>query len=220
MKLNLDEPEATAPLRAFTMLTTFDTFRMLCRFRFFALLVVAAALGLGACRQQMAEQPYREPLEPSEFFADGMASRQPPPGTVARGSAQLEPRLTTGRVDGKAVDGLPFAITREVLERGRERYEIFCTPCHDRIGSGQGMIVRRGFQRARSFHESRLRQEADGYFFEVISRGAGAMPSYAHQLTPHERWAIVAYIRALQLSRNVPATELPDEDREKLKGLP
>lgn len=191
---------------------TFELFQWLAM-----LAMLLATLSLAGCRQQMADQPVGKPLQASDFFDDGMVSRPLPAGTVARGTVQNDDRLLSGRIDGEFVDGLPFAVTREILERGQERFNIFCSPCHDRVGTGQGMIVRRGFRRAHSFHQSRLRQQADGYFFHVITHGFGAMPSYAHQITPHDRWAIVAYIRALQLSRHAQVAELPAPDREKLQ---
>lgn len=169
-----------------------------------------------ACRQpqKMADQPYRQPLESSEFFADGMASRHPPAGTVAREHVE---DYFTGKTEGKAIVTPPSEVTLELLERGRERYNIFCSPCHDRLGTGQGMIVRRGFPRAHSFHQPRLREAPDRHFFEVITRGFGAMPSYADAVPPADRWAVISYIRALQLSRNVRLAELPPEDQEKLR---
>jgi cytochrome c553 len=165
----------------------------------------------------MADQPYQRPLEPSNFFDDGMASRPVVPGTVARLGKEADKQPLNGKVDGKVVDTFPFDVTMEVLARGQERYEIFCSPCHDRLGTGQGMIVRRGFPRARSLHESRLRDAPIGHFFEVMTQGFGPMPSYANQLAEHDRWAVIAYIRALQLSRNARLDQLPPEDRAKMK---
>jgi mono/diheme cytochrome c family protein len=165
----------------------------------------------------MADQPSFRPLQGTEFFDDGMASRPVPPGTVARDSAPAGDYAATGKIQGKPGDALPFRVTVEVLRRGQERYNIYCSPCHDRTGSGQGMIVQRGFMRARSFHEQRLRDAPAGHYFEVITRGFGRMPSYANQVTPEDRWAIVAYIRALQLSRHAVVDSLPAADREKLR---
>jgi mono/diheme cytochrome c family protein len=181
------------------------------------MMLTVAVFALAGCRQQMADQPHQRPLEPSNFFDDGMASRPVVPGTVARaGRDQNDPRLT-GKADGKLVDTFPLEVTMEVLARGQERYEIFCSPCHDRLGTGQGMIVRRGFTPARSFHDPRLRDAPAGHFFEVITQGFGPMPSYANQLSEHDRWAVIAYIRALQFSRNVRLDQLPPEDRAKMK---
>ncbi|MPZ77552.1 MAG: c-type cytochrome [Deltaproteobacteria bacterium] len=170
------------------------------------------------CRQQMADQPHARPLEPSGFFDDGMASRPVPPGTVPRGEEPGE-LLHPGKIAGKSAEQLPFAVTREVLARGQERYEIYCAPCHDRLGTGQGMVVRRGFPRAHSFHDPRLLEAPASHFFEVMTRGFGAMPSYAEALPPADRRAVIAYIRALQLSRNVRLADLPPEDQEKLRSI-
>jgi mono/diheme cytochrome c family protein len=182
------------------------------------MLTTVAIFAIAGCRQQMADQPHQRPLEPSNFFDDGMASRPAEPGTVARaGRAQNEQRLNS-KADGKLIDGFPFEVTMEVLARGQERYEIFCSPCHDRLGNGQGMIVRRGFTPARSFHDPRLRDAPAGHFFQVMTQGFGVMPSYANQLSEHDRWAVIAYIRALQLSRNARLDQLPPKDREKMKA--
>jgi hypothetical protein len=190
------------------------------RFKQFGMvaIVLVVACNVAACRQQMAEQPYARPLQSQNFFDDGMASRPVEPGTVARGSLAESDAVNTGKFQGKPADAVPLPVTRELLERGQERYNIYCSPCHDRVGSGQGMIVRRGFRRAQSFHQQRLREAPPGYFFEVISRGFGPMPSYAAQIKPHDRWAIIAYIRALQLSRHAALAELPVADREQLKA--
>jgi hypothetical protein len=177
--------------------------------------VLLMSLAIAGCRQQMADQPHRRPLESSNFFDDGMASRPVEPGTVARTRSERTDQLSGSA--GKLTDTFPFQVTMEVLARGQERYEIFCSPCHDRLGNGQGMIVRRGFTPARSFHDPRLRDAPAGHFFEVITQGFGPMPSYAKQLSEHDRWAVIAYIRALQFSRNARLDELPAEDREKMK---
>jgi mono/diheme cytochrome c family protein len=182
------------------------------------MLTCVAIFAITGCRQQMADQPHQRPLEPSNFFDDGMASRPGEPGTVARAGREQNDQRFNSKVDGKLVDTFPLEVTMEVLARGQERYEIFCSPCHDRLGTGQGMIVRRGFTPARSFHDPRLRDAPAGHFFEVITRGFGQMPSYANQLSEHDRWAVIAYIRALQFSRNVRLDQLPPEDRAKMKA--
>jgi mono/diheme cytochrome c family protein len=182
-------------------------------------ILLFVASSIGGCRQQMADQPYARPLQPHNFFEDGMASRPLEPGTVARDSMAADDVVSTGKVEGKPADALPIPVTRGLLQRGQERYNIYCSPCHDRVGSGQGMIVQRGFRRAQSFHQQRLREAPPGYYFEVISRGFGPMPSYAAQIKPSDRWAIIAYIRALQLSRHASLAELPAADREKLKAI-
>ena len=182
------------------------------------MLTSVAIFAIAGCRQQMADQPHQRPLEPSNFFDDGMASRPVEPGTVARAGKEQNGLRFHSKVDGKLVDTFPFEVTMEVLARGQERYEIFCSPCHDRLGTGQGMIVRRGFTPARSFHDPRLRHAPAGHFFEVITQGFGQMPSYANQLSEQDRWAVIAYIRALQFSRNVRLDQLPPEDRAKMKA--
>jgi hypothetical protein len=169
-----------------------------------------------ACRQDMHDQPRYEPLEASTFFADGRSARPPVPGTVARGQLQADEHFYSGQSAGVLVDTLPFPVTRKVLERGRERYNIYCSPCHDRIGNGQGMVVRRGFRRPSSFHIPRLHEAPVGYFFDVMTRGFGAMTDYAAQISARDRWAIVAYLRALQLSQRVMLAEVPVEERQKL----
>ena len=191
---------------------------MLKLFKKLMVLTIVAGFALAGCRQQMADQPHKRPLEPSNFFDDGMASRPVVPGTVARAGEERKDQRLNGKAEGKRVDSFPLEITMEVLARGQERYEIFCSPCHDRLGTGQGMIVRRGFTPARSFHDPRLRDAPAGHFFEVITQGFGQMPSYANQLSEQDRWAVIAYIRALQFSRNVRLDQLPPEDRAKMKA--
>ncbi|PWB80509.1 MAG: quinol:cytochrome C oxidoreductase, partial [Candidatus Methylomirabilota bacterium] len=159
--------------------------------------VVVIGLLLAACQQQMADQPRYKPLARSTFFEDERASRPLVPGTVARDQLRADEPLFTGRSAGTLVDTFPFPVTHALIERGQERFNIFCAPCHDRTGSGQGMIVRRGFRQPPSYHIDRLRQAPVGHFFEVISDGFGAMPDYSSQILPRDRWAIIAYIRAL-----------------------
>lgn len=183
-----------------------------------ALAALALSLGLGACQQQMADQPRLEPLQESEFFEDGRAARPLVEGTVARGYLADDEHLYRGTIDGNPVDKLPFAVDKSALRRGQERYDIFCAPCHDRTGGGQGMIVRRGFRAPASFHIDRLRQAPVGVFFEHITKGFGTMPDYAQQISPEDRWAIVAYIRALQLSQNARLSEIPESERRRLES--
>lgn len=183
----------------------------------------AAAIALFAavgCRQEMYDQPKYQPLQKSSFFADGRASRPLVEGTVARGSldSSVAPLAPGGSptVAGQLATTLPMPLTRELVARGRERFGIFCTPCHDRTGSGTGMVVRRGYRPPPSFHIDRLRDAPIGHFYDVMTRGLGAMPDYSQQIPPEDRWAIAAYVKALQLSQRVPAGELPTEDRERL----
>ena len=179
--------------------------------------VVLVVLGLLAgCRQKMADQPRYEPLVRSTFFEDGRAARPLVEGTVARGELRGDELLYTGKEGGKPVDLFPFPATLAVLTRGQQRYNIFCSPCHDRVGTGQGTIVRRGYRVPPSFHIDRLRQAPAGYFFDVISKGFGVMPDYAQQVQPEDRWAIVAYIRALQLSQHAALADVPEDQRQQL----
>jgi hypothetical protein len=155
------------------------------------------------CRQDMHDQPRYEPFEQSSFFADGRASRPPIPGTVPYGSAVGDSAFLTGRHGGALATTLPFEVTRQRLERGRERFEIFCTPCHDRLGYGEGMVVRRGFPRPNSYHSERLRSAPVGHFFDVITNGIGPMGDFADRVSPEDRWNIAAYIRVLQIQRTI-----------------
>ena len=185
--------------------------------RIFTLGSVAVALvALVGCQQKMAEQPRYEPLAPSTFFPDGRSSRPLVPGTVARGQLQTDEQFYTGQSGGRPADTFPSPVTRQVLERGQERYDIYCSPCHGRLGTGDGMIVRRGLCCPPSFHLDRLREAPVGHFFDVITHGFGAMASYAAQVPPADRWAITAYIRALQLSQRTALVDLPPEERGKV----
>ncbi len=168
------------------------------------------------CRQDMHDQPKYEPLEASMFFEDGRSSRPLVPHTVARGHLKADEHLYTGKTGGTHADTFPFPITRKVLERGMERYNIFCAPCHDRVGTGQGMVVRRGYTRPSSFHVDRLRKAPVGYFFDAMTNGFGVMPSYAAQVPVRDRWAIAAYIRALQLSQRATVADVPEKGRSQL----
>jgi mono/diheme cytochrome c family protein len=169
-----------------------------------------------ACQQKMADQPRYDPLGKSDFFADGRASRPMVEGAVPRGGLAADESFYTGKSGGRETDTFPIPLTRAVLARGRERFDIFCSPCHDRLGNGQGMIVRRGYRAPPSYHSDRLRQAPVGHFFDVMSHGFGAMPDYAQQIAPEDRWAIAAYIRALQLSQRTTLAELPATERQKL----
>jgi hypothetical protein len=180
-----------------------------------SIIVILCFLG-AACRQDMHDQPRYEPLERNTFFEDGRSARPFVEGTVARGQLHLDDHFYTGKVNGELVTTLPFAVTPEVLARGQERYNIFCSPCHDQVGNGRGMIVQRGFRQPPSFHIDRLRQAPVGHFFDVMTNGFGTMYSYADRVAPKERWAIIAYIRALQLSQNATLEDVPAAERSKL----
>jgi len=173
-------------------------------------------LFLFGCRLDMHVQPKYKPLDPSNFFDDGRSARPEVPGTVAHGHLRADDFLFTGKVNGEPADAFPFPVTREVLERGRERYNIYCSPCHDYTGSGRGMVVQRGFPPPPSYHLERLVKAPAGHFFEVMTNGYGAMYSYASRVTPEDRWAIVAYIRALQLSQHATLEDVPPQEREHL----
>ncbi|MBI3405226.1 MAG: cytochrome c [Acidobacteria bacterium] len=181
--------------------------------------IAFAALGLGfaACQQDMANQPRHKPLDASTFFKDGRASRPPVPGTVARGQLREDDHLYTGKVNGQLTTTFPFPVTRTVMQRGRERFGIYCTPCHGALGDGRGVIVSRGLKQPPSFHIDRLRQAPPGHFFDVMTNGLGAMQDYSAQVTVEDRWAIVAYIRALQLSQNATINDVPAVERPRLE---
>jgi cbb3-type cytochrome c oxidase subunit III len=175
--------------------------------------LIATCLWGVACQQKMADQPRYEPLQKSDFFDDQRTARPIVEGTVARGHLNADEQLYTGKAGGEPAKTFPFPIDRQVLQRGEERFNIFCAPCHDRVGDGQGMIVRRGFRPPPSFHIDRLREAPPGHFFDVISHGFGSMPDYAAQIPVRDRWAIVAYIRALQLSQNAAIGDVPEDKR-------
>ena len=182
------------------------------------ILLFAMAASMSACRQQMADQPRYDPLEPSNFFENGQSARPLVENTVPRGALRDDELLYTGMSGGAPATSFPFPITLEVLQRGRERYDIFCSPCHSRTGYGDGMVARRGFGPPASLHTDILRKQPPGHFFRVISQGFAAMPSYAQQIPPEDRWAIVAYVRALQLSQHATLKDVPPAARAKLAG--
>jgi mono/diheme cytochrome c family protein len=166
--------------------------------------------------QLMSQTPRFEPLESDDVLLHGAARRAPVPGTVARGQLDDDALLSTGVVDGQEADLFPFPVTREVLDRGHERFDIFCSPCHGRDGYGRGMVVQRGFQPPPSLHSDVLRAYPAGHLVNVMTRGYGAMPQYAKQVPPRDRWAIAAYIRALQLSQHAPMADLPADTRARI----
>ncbi len=183
-----------------------------------ALAQLALLVALTACRQKMANQPKYDPLEPSDFFADGMSARPRIPGTVARGELPLEGFLVTGKIANVDGDGFPFPVTAAVMDRGQQRFNIYCSPCHGRAGDGNGMIPSRGLRHPPSFHTDALRRAKTGHFFDVMTNGFGAMPTYAPQIPVNDRWAIIAYIRALQLSQNATMDDLPPAQQAQLGG--
>jgi mono/diheme cytochrome c family protein len=191
-----------------------------------ALVMFVCLFGVSACRRDMQDQPKMKPFRGTSFFGDGLSARPPVEGTVPRGFLRTDTALFTGKKNSNGgttatpvnpdqatqnganpfandVDTFPFPITEEIVQRGQQRYDIFCIVCHGKTGYGDGMIVRRGYRRAASFHDDRLRAAPVGHFFDAITNGWGAMPSYAPQIPVQDRWAIIAYIRALQASQNV-----------------
>jgi len=188
---------------------------------------MAAMLMLAGCRQDMQDQPKFFPQRGTTFYADGRSVRPQVENTVARGQLHEDTYFYTGMVNGKEGDGLPFPVTLQVLARGQERFNVYCTPCHSRVGNGAGMIVQRGYAPAGNFHTPRLEVAPLGHFFNVMTNGYGAMPDYSAQLTPADRWAVVAYIKALQLSQNATRGDVASggqvqslSDIAKSEGLP
>lgn len=203
-----------------------------------AKLALIALAMLGGCRLEMYDQAHHEPLEASPVFADSQSARQPVPGTVSRSrplngeitfygeatggvipaadSAARASEPATGEFD--RTGSIPIQVTHTVLDRGQDRYNIYCSPCHGRLGDGHGMIVQRGFPIPPSFHMDRLRQAADGHYYDVITNGFGVMYSYASRIAPEDRWAITAYIRALQLSQRATPQDVPSQERITLEG--
>ena len=171
--------------------------------------ILALIAVTAGCRQDMHVQPYYRPLAKSDFFNDNRSARLPVEGTVARGDLREDTYFYTGKIGSADGDYMPFPVTAEVLARGRERYNITCTPCHGRVGDGNGFIPSRGYRQPPSFHIERLRKVPIAYFFDTMTNGFGVMPDYAAQITPRDRWCITAYIRALQLSQNATSADIP-----------
>ena len=177
-------------------------------------------LALTGCRQDMHDQPRYKPLAGTDFFGDGRSARQTVDGTVARGHLHIDKARYTGKIGDAEVENFPFPITKADVVRGQERFNIYCSPCHSRIGDGNGMVVRRGFRQAASYHTEKLRSAPVGHFFDVITNGFGAMPSYASRVEPDDRWRIAAYIRVLQLSENASIEDVPPDKRAELERTP
>ncbi|HMK31534.1 MAG TPA: cytochrome c [Terriglobales bacterium] len=171
--------------------------------------LIPLALLLSGCRLDMHVQPKVTPLRQSDFFSDGRGSRPLVEGTVARGDLRADTYFYSGMVGKDPGTEMPFPVTREVLDRGRERFNIYCSPCHSIVGDGNGVIVQRGYRRPTSYYDSKLLNSPIGHFYDVMTNGFGAMPDYAAQVSPRDRWAIAAYIRALQLSQHAPASAIP-----------
>ena len=181
-----------------------------------SLVVGLCLLGIAGCRQDMHNQPKYKPLRASEFFRDRSSARPLVEGTVARGALQEDEAFFTGKAGGAPVAEMPFAVDDRVLARGQERYSIYCTPCHDATGGGRGMVVQRGYRPPPPFSEPRLRSAAPGHFYDVMTNGFGAMPDYRAQISPRDRWTIVAYIRALQLAQGASPSDGPGGDPTKV----
>jgi mono/diheme cytochrome c family protein len=182
-------------------------------------LLLLLCCALCSCRRGMVDQPHIKPLAEEKFFGNGSGARPIPAHTVARGHLDEDDAFFTGMAGGQLVAVLPVPLTRAVLDRGRERFEIYCSVCHGSTGDGNGMVVQRGFPRPPSLHDPRLREAPVGHFFDVIKNGYGVMYSYASRVEPKDRWAIIAYIRALQLSQRASPDDAPLAERAKLDEL-
>jgi mono/diheme cytochrome c family protein len=191
--------------------------RDLCVESVLAATLITAFVG---CRQDMHDQPKVRPYRRSAFFGDERSARPQVAGTVARGQLREDTLLVSGKAGAAFSDTFPFTVDEGVLRRGQERFRIYCSPCHGQLGRGDGMIVRRGYRQAASFHIDRLRAQPAGYFFDVISHGFGAMPDYAAQIPVKDRWAIVAYVRVLQLSEDATLADVPADRRGELDEPP
>lgn len=206
--------------------------RLLRRRAVWRILLLTTCLSLVAgCRQDMQNQPRFKPLRPNPMFDDGGSARTLVEGTVPRASARDESFRPSWIVTSKQaviletndvskVSQFPIPVTSQLLDRGQDRFNIYCAVCHGRVGDGKGMVVQRGFRQPPSYHIDRLRAAPIGHFYDVVTNGFGAMPSYGEQVTPQDRWAIIAYIRALQLSQHAPVSDVPLEKRDKLDGGP
>jgi len=178
--------------------------------------IIGLALVLAGCTMTMRFQPRVDPLSGSAFYANNSAARAPVANTVARGYSQTE---ATAELMAQSIsEAFPDGITQADLERGQQRYDIYCAPCHDSVGTGNGMIVQRGFDKPTSFHDDRLRVSPPVYFYSAMTNGCGAMPSYANRIDPPDRWLIAAYIQALQLSQHAELSDVPEAERSKLEG--
>ncbi|HEX9047279.1 MAG TPA: cytochrome c [Verrucomicrobiae bacterium] len=184
------------------------------------LYLLFSIFALTGCRRDMFNQPKAAPLRESSLFANGAASRPLPPHTVARGHLESNEAFYTGMVGTNLVAEFPIPVTRPLLERGRQRFEINCVPCHGETGEGNGIVVQRGFPAPPSYHIERLRTAPAGHYFDVITRGYGAMFSYAARVSPEDRWAITAYIRTLQFSQHAASADLSAADLAALKAAP
>jgi mono/diheme cytochrome c family protein len=191
--------------------------KTLCDLRVKSVLVASLITVFAGCRYDMQDQPKYRPFRKSTFFGDERSARPQVAGTVGRGQLHEDRLLFSGKSGTAFADTFPVPVDEPLLRRGQERYRIYCSPCHGLLGRGDGMVVRRGYRPPSSFHVERLRAQPAGYFFDAISHGFGAMPDYAAQIPVRDRWAIVAYVRTLQLSQNVPLADLPAGERAELE---
>ena len=176
------------------------------------------ALLCSGCRQDMFEQPKYRPLDRSQFFVDGRSARPVPANTYEYTAVDQVEAIERGTTNGSFIATIPVPVNEPLLKRGQQRFNIYCSPCHSRIGDGRGMIAKRGFIQPADLHSDRVRHAPPGYIFAVITNGFGAMPEYSTQIGVHDRWAIVAYIRALQLSRHASAADVPPDQRAALEN--
>ena len=183
--------------------------------------LLAGLVLLGSCRQDMHDQPRYKPFAASSFWPDKRSVRPIVDGTVARGKLKTDTRLWKGRAgDGSFVTELPVPVTKALLQRGQQRFNIYCTPCHGRAGDGEGMVVQRGFKHPPTYHSDKMRQQPVGYIYDVITNGFGAMVSYSSRIPMEDRWAIAAYVRVLQFSQNATIEDVPAADRGQLQAKP
>jgi mono/diheme cytochrome c family protein len=178
--------------------------------------LLLSLVGGAACRQDMHDQPKYLPLREATFFNDNRSARAVVEGTVAQGQLHEDTLLYSGRLNGAESTVFPFPVDDKVMARGRERFDIFCSPCHGRTGAGDGMVVRRGFRQPLPYRDDRLKNRTVGYLFDVITNGVGAMPPYSPQIAALDRWAIIAYVRALQLSESATVADVPQAERDKM----
>lgn len=190
------------------------------RSRLHLVAALAPLLALGACRQDMHDQPRYKPYAKSDFWGDDRSARPLPEGTVARGQLRADAALYTGKDGRDFVAAFPVAVDEPLILRGQQRYNVYCTPCHGRTGAGNGVVVQRGFKQPPSFHIDRLRDSPPGYIFDVMTSGFGAMQDYSAQIEPKDRWAIVAFIRALQYSQHATIDDVPADKRGALTSGP
>jgi mono/diheme cytochrome c family protein len=177
-------------------------------------------LALAGCRNGMHDQPRYKPLAESDFFSDHRSARPEIEGTVARGHLRIDEARYTGKIGGEDIDLFPIPIGKGDIERGQTRFNIYCTPCHGRLGDGNGMVVLRGYRQAATYYSDKLMKAPVGHFLDVVTNGFGAMPSYASRLDPDDRWRVIAYIRALQLSESAKLTDVPADKRQDLPVEP